>query len=118
LNERINFNKFNDLGVVVVDPSTAIVSLLDHFVRSPIATSLLLGTEENQDTIDVEVIDKDLHGLYLRNLRLPSDVIVLGVKRKGQMIISHGYTRLRLGDVVTIVGESDSLEEIKLRFGG
>ena len=117
LHERINFNRFHDLGVIVVDPATAMVSLLDHFVRSPIAASLLLGTEEHQDTIDVEVMDKDLHGVYLRNLRLPSDVIVLGVKRKGQMIISHGYTRLRLKDVVTIVGEEDSIEEIKLRFG-
>ena len=117
LHDRINFNRFHELGVIVVEPATAIVSLLDHFVRSPLAASLLLGTEDHQDTIDVEVMDKDLHGVYLRNLRLPSDVIVLGVKRKGQMIISHGYTRLRLKDVVTIVGEEDSIEEIKLRFG-
>ncbi|RLD23531.1 MAG: potassium transporter TrkA [Bacteroidetes bacterium] len=117
LHDRINFNRFHDLGVIVVEPATAIVSLLDHFVRSPLAASLLLGTEDHQDTIDIEVMDKDLHGVYLRNLRLPSDVIVLGIKRKGQMIISHGYTRLRLRDVVTIVGEEDSLEEIKLRFG-
>jgi len=117
LHDRKNFSRFHELGVIVVEPATAIVSLLDHFVRSPIAASLLLGTEEHQDTIDVEVMDKDLHGVYLRNLRLPSDVIVLSVKRKNQMIISHGYTRLRLGDVVTIVGEVDSLEEIKLRFG-
>lgn len=117
LHDRKNFSRFHDLGVIVVDPATAIVSLLDHFVRSPIAASLLLGAEEHQDTIDVEVQDKDLHGIYLRNLRLPSDVIVLSVMRKNQMIISHGYTRLRLGDVVTIVGEEASLEKIKLRFG-
>jgi Trk K+ transport system NAD-binding subunit/Kef-type K+ transport system membrane component KefB len=116
LHDRVNFNKFHELGVIVVEPATAIVSLLDHFVRSPIAASLLLGREDHQDTIDVEVQDKDLHGIYLRNLRLPSDVIVLSVKRKNQMIISHGYTRLRLGDIVTIVGEEESLEEIKLRF--
>lgn len=117
LHNRNNFNRFHELGVIVVDPATAMVSLLDHFVRSPIAASLLLGTEDHQDTIDVEVMDKDLHGIYLRNLRLPSDVIILSVMRKNQMIISHGYTRLRLGDIVTIVGEEDSLEEIKLRFG-
>jgi len=117
LHDRINFNRFHELGVVIVEPATAIVSLLDHFVRSPIAASLLLGTEEHQDTIDLEVQDKDLHGMYLRNLRLPADVIVLSVKRKNQMIISHGYTRLRLGDVVTIVGSEESLEKIKLRFG-
>jgi len=32
------------------------------------------------------------------------------------MIISHGYTRLRLGDVVTMVGSVESLDNISLRF--
>ena len=36
---RIFLNKFNSLGVRVIDPSLAMVNLLDHFVRSPNATS-------------------------------------------------------------------------------
>jgi len=45
-------------------------------------------------------------------------VIVLSVARKGQMIISHGYTRLRMGDEVTIVGSPKSLESVRLKFDG
>ena len=41
LNHRQNYDKFLALDAKIVDPSTAIVSLLDHFVRSPQATSLL-----------------------------------------------------------------------------
>jgi len=118
LHDRKNFNRFHELGALVVEPATAIVSLLDHVVRSPNAASLLLGTEEHQDTIDVEVLEKDLHGIYLRDLRLPSDVIVLSVRRGNNLIISHGYTRLRRRDIVTVVGSKHSLDEIKLRFGG
>ena len=116
LNERDNFEKFHKLGALIIEPATAMVSLLDHFVRSPNATSLLLGMDEGQDTLDIEIRNKDIHGLHLRDLRLPQDVIVLSVKRKGQMIISHGYTRLRLGDIMTMVGSEDSLEEIKIKF--
>jgi len=117
LNHRENFEKFHKLGALIVEPSTAMVSLLDHFVRSPQATSLLLGMQKDQDTRDVEVLNPNLHGLFLRDLRLPPDVIILSIKRSGQMIISHGYTRLRLGDIVTLVGSIESLNNVSLRFG-
>lgn len=116
LNKRENFEKFHKLGALIIEPSTAIVSLLDHFVRSPNATSLLLGMDEGQDSMDIEIKNIDIQGLRIRELRLPTDVIILSIKRKGQLLISHGYTRLRLGDVLTFVGKEDSLEELKFKF--
>jgi len=118
LNHRFNFNRFHQLGVLIVDPSTAIVSLLDHFVRSPQAATLLLGMQDDQDSRDVEVINQDMHSLRLRNLRLPSDVIVLSIKRRGNFIITHGYTRLRRGDTLTLVGSKESLNLVALKFEG
>lgn len=116
LNHRYNFEKFHKLDCLIVDPATAMVSLMDHLVRSPQAATLLLGMQENQDTMDVEVQNPNLRGLALRDLRLPSDVIVLSVNRGGQSIITHGYTRMRLGDTLTVVGSNKSLEEVSLRF--
>lgn len=116
LNKRENFEKFHKLGALIIEPSTAIVSLLDHFVRSPNATSLLLGMDEGQDSMDIEVKNIDMQGLRVRELRLPTDVIILSIKRKGQLLISHGYTQLRLGDVLTFVGSEESLEELKFKF--
>jgi len=116
LNERKNLDHFHKLGAKVVDPSTAIVSLLDQFVRSPTTTSLLLGMEEGQGTAEIEVSDPQLHGTFLRDLRLPPDTIILSIKRGQQTIISHGYTRLRLHDLVNLVGSTESLEVVRLRF--
>jgi Trk K+ transport system NAD-binding subunit len=109
-------DKFNELGVRIMDPSSAMINLLDHFVRSPNATSILLGLDTSQDSIDVEVRNRDIHGMTLRDLRFPTDVIVLSVVRKGQGIISHGYTRLRLGDIVTLVGTIQSLENVRFKL--
>jgi len=116
LNNRKNYNQFIALGALIVDPSTAIVSLMDHFVRSPQATSLLLGMEKDQDTRDIRLSNPALHGLALRDLRLPSDIIILSISRNGQSIISHGYTRLRVDDIVTVVGSVDSLKEVQFKF--
>ena len=117
INNLYNMKKFHDLGAIVVNPGTAMVGLLDHMVRSPQATSLLLGMQKEQDTLDVEVQNPNLVGLPLRDLRLPSDIIILSVRRKGQTIISHGYTRLRKGDWVTMVGSNESLRKMNLMFG-
>jgi Trk K+ transport system NAD-binding subunit/Kef-type K+ transport system membrane component KefB len=116
LNERNYLEKFHKLGTLIIDPATAMVSLLDHFVRSPNATSLLLGMDDGQDSIDIEIRNKDIHGIRLRDLRLPPDVLVLSVKRKGQLLVSHGYTRLRLGDIITLVGADFSLQKLKYKF--
>ena len=116
LNNRENFEMFHKLGALIIEPTTAMVSLLDHFVRSPNAASLLLGMDEGQDTLDIEIKNRDIHGLRIRELRLPTDLIVLSIKRKGQFLITHGYTRLRIGDEITLVGSHKSLEAIKFKF--
>jgi len=116
LNKRKNFEKFHQLGSLIIEPATAIVGLLDHFVRSPNAASLLLGMDEGQDTMDLEIRNKDLHGLRLRDLRFPPDVLVLSIKRGEKTFYSHGYTRLRIGDVITLVGSEDSLERVKFKM--
>lgn len=116
LSDRKNLKSFYELGALVIDPSTAFVNLLQHFVRSPLATSLLMGMEPDKDTLDVTVEDESLFGVALRNLRLPVDVLILSVKRNGSIIITHGYTRLRKGDVVTVVGSVESLEKVALQF--
>jgi Kef-type K+ transport system membrane component KefB/Trk K+ transport system NAD-binding subunit len=118
LNDRTNFERFHALGALIVDPATAMVGLLEQFVRSPSAASLLLGMEEGQDIMDVELRNPALHGVALRELQLPLDTLVLSVHRKGHTIISHGYTQLEMGDRVTIVGKSSSLEEVSLRLDG
>jgi Kef-type K+ transport system membrane component KefB/Trk K+ transport system NAD-binding subunit len=115
--DRYYYKKFRELGALIVDPSTAMVSLMDHFVRSPNATSILLGMETDQDAVDIEVLDSNIQGLALRDLRLPSDILILSITRHNQMMITHGYTRLRVGDVVTILGSKESIDKVQLQFG-
>jgi Trk K+ transport system NAD-binding subunit len=108
--------RFRALGAVVVEPSTALVNLMDHFVRSPAATSLLLDMEEDQRVTELLVRNPNLHKLALRDLRLPLDVLILAINRNGASVISHGYTMLEIGDHVTVVGKPESLNEVALQF--
>jgi len=108
---------FRELDALVVDPRNAMVSLLEHFVLSPTGTSMLLGLKPEQDMLEIELRDSSLHGLFIRDLKLPLDVLVLAVTRDGKVVITHGYNRLRMGDHLTIVGPPQSLSEALLYFG-
>lgn len=118
LQDRANFDRFNEIFATVVDTGSAFVSLLDQFVRSPVAVSLLLGMEDSQGIEDIDVHNPDLHGMKLWDLALPLDTLVLSVKRNNQVLISHGYMKLKTGDRVTVVGSPKSLKEVILKFGG
>jgi Trk K+ transport system NAD-binding subunit/Kef-type K+ transport system membrane component KefB len=117
INDRSNFDKFHEIGALVIEPTTAMISLLDHYVRSPAATSVILGADEDHDIIDIEVHDPDLHHLALRNLRLPDDTVLLSIKRNDHTLISTDSTLLEIGDFVTLMGSPASLTEVSLRFG-
>ncbi len=110
------YPKFKELNALVVEPSTAMANLLEQFVRAPHATSLLFGMEEGQLTMDIEVLNPELHGKALRDIRLPLGVLVLSISRNHQTILTHGYTRLRLHDVVTVLGSPEQLEQVRIKL--
>jgi Trk K+ transport system NAD-binding subunit/mannitol/fructose-specific phosphotransferase system IIA component (Ntr-type) len=117
LNQRTYFKRFHELGALVVEPRTAMVNLLDQFVRSPSAARLLLGMEQGREIIEFELRNADLNGLAIRDLHLPLDLHILSIRRDGQLIVSVGFTRLRVGDWLTAVGSRPSLEQMMLLFG-
>jgi Trk K+ transport system NAD-binding subunit/Kef-type K+ transport system membrane component KefB/mannitol/fructose-specific phosphotransferase system IIA component (Ntr-type) len=116
LNNRNNYPKFQALDVLIVDPGTAIVNLLDHFVRSPSGASLLMGMQTNQRIIDIHVRNPELFGVAIRDLTIPFDTIIMSIRRRGQIIIPHGYTALEAFDLVTVVGSSKNIKQLAFQF--
>jgi len=117
LNDPTWTTKFYDLGAMVVNPTEAMVALLDQFVRAPQSAALFLHHNPNQKIAQITITDKDYHNVLLRDLRLPSEVIILGINRDSQSIVPHGHTKLNLYDEVTLLGDPEVLEEVTLRLG-
>ena len=118
LQDRANFDEFHQLGALAIEPSTAMVNLLDQFVRFPFAATLLLGMDPTEEFMEIEVKNPDLNRVAIRHIHFPSDVLILSIYRQGNRLDSHGYTRLELGDHVAVVGSPDSLAEVEVRFEG
>jgi Trk K+ transport system NAD-binding subunit len=114
--DRKNYESFEKLNALIVDPNTAGVQLLEEYVRNPSATSLLLGLSGSQDIVELGLRNPALNGISLRNLRLPLDVLVLSVRRKGSLLFAQGYTRIYLGDKITVVGSHSSTSQVSRLF--
>ena len=116
LNDLANRERFHKLNVLTVHPGTATVRLLDQFARKPDTASLLMDAESRHRMQELYVRDPNLHGVPLRDLRLPTDTLIVAVHRNNDDIVSHGYTRLRLGDKLTVIGTPESIAELELKF--
>ncbi len=116
LETHTDARRFKELGVTVVAPTAALIALLEHYVRSPQATSILLGLQESRETEDIEVLSDDVHGMALRDLKLPIGILVVSVKRKNQTLLPGGYTRLRKHDVVAVVGSQEQIDLVRTKL--
>ncbi|MCY4465826.1 MAG: cation:proton antiporter [Chloroflexi bacterium] len=110
-------DEFRELGVHVLHPANAMVHLLDHFVRAPQLVTMVFEDDPEHDVIQVTITDPNVDGLHLRELILPDDVLVMAIGRRGHSIVPHGYTNLHLEDELTLIGPTDSLEEVALKLG-
>ena len=117
LNEFSLVEEFRALGVHVLHPASAMVHLLDSFVRAPQLATMVFEDDPDHDVIQVTITDPSVDGLHLRELILPDDVLVMAIVRRGHNIVPHGYTNLHLDDELTLIGSEDSLEEVALKLG-
>jgi len=116
LDKHGDLERFKKINVIVVAPTGALIMLLADFVKSPQATSMLLGMQEKRETADIEVLARDVHNKSLRDLQLPLGVLVLSITRHREVLLPHGYTLIRLHDIVTVVGSLDQIEQIRTKL--
>jgi trk system potassium uptake protein TrkA len=50
----------------------------------------------------------------LRQIEFPGDVLVLAVRRQGELVVPHGDTRLSAGDQITLLGNCECVEISRL----
>ena len=117
LNDLSNSDRFEELKALVVEPASAMINLLDQFVRVPQLATMLLHRDPHHEIKQITVADPDIDGLPLRELRLPPDVRVLGIFRDGHAVVPQGHTVLFRNDEVTLVGEPELLEQLATRWG-
>lgn len=107
-----------NLGVdVVIDPKDIIVStILQHVRRGKIyaAYSLRSGLCE---VLEADVFESfEYAGEALRDVRLPSGVIIGAIVRKGESVQMTGDTVIEVNDRLILFAEADAVKQVEKMF--
>jgi Kef-type K+ transport system membrane component KefB/Trk K+ transport system NAD-binding subunit len=101
------------LKVQVVQPAMAMALALEGALHFPSALSMLTDRSDEFDLAEVPLHNPDFIDQPLRQVHLPGQALVLGVRRRGEgeVIVPHGDTVLRDGDVLMLCGNPKALAE-------
>ena len=118
VNEPVEMARFRQLGVTAMNAAMDRATMLAMMVRNPAAYNLLTRIDDDKEVTEVIVNANGCLGKTLRDLRLPGDVLVLALRRDGELLVPHGNTRLNLHDHLTLAGSIDHVEIARQRFLG
>jgi CPA2 family monovalent cation:H+ antiporter-2 len=104
------------LGVRAVQPALATAMALEGALRFPTTCDMLAEHGDDVEIGEARVRNLRVAGRPLRQVRLPGNALVMGIRRKGEVIVPHGDTAFRLGDVVMLIGSPSDIREAQALF--
>lgn len=111
--DPVHLPEFQSLNVQVFTPAVQRITMITMMARNPHALNLFTSTSDNRDVTEMQLRNRSVSGMRMRELNLPGDSLVLSIRRNGQMIVPRGNTRVEVGDRLTLVGNLDDLSEIR-----
>jgi Trk K+ transport system NAD-binding subunit len=94
-----------------VQPQLAMALALEGALHFPAAFDMLADHTDGVEVREVTLNNPRLDRRPLQRIRLPGDALVLGLRREGEVLVPHGNTTVRQGDVLMLVGHPDELRQ-------
>jgi len=109
--------RFEKLGVTPINPATDQATLLSLVVRNPTMYELLTRTDDARDLCEIAIRNPDYLNKPLKEIEFPNDLLVVAVRKEGELIVPSGDTVLRKGDHLTVLGSEDCVGNTRSLFG-
>ncbi len=103
--------RFEKIGVTTMNAAVDQAALLSILVRNPDAYELLTRTTDDKEVREVVVRNPVYFGSSLNEVNLPGDLLIMALRRDGQLMVPKGDMVLNAGDHLTIVGSLECVEK-------
>ncbi len=113
-NSTSNLSAFTEAGIETMSPIHATAAILENMVLRP-SLFKLMATKSNAEAEhldEIRVTSRKSIGNNLAKLSLRG-CLVVALRRDGNLISPNGATVLRYDDILTLLGDSKSLERAK-----
>jgi trk system potassium uptake protein TrkA len=115
VNNPKNVNIFKKLGVDSTVSSTEyFVNLIEKEIDMSCMRSLL-SIKDSKVSIDEITLQPGSHivNKMIKDLKIPSDCILISIVRDNQVILPNGYTKMQAGDIVIVISKNGTREAVK-----
>lgn len=116
VNSPQHIGQFELLGAATMNAALDRAALLVLLTRNPAMYELLTRTSDSKEVCEVVVCNRQVVAKALHQVNLPGDLLVLALRRQGELLVPHGNTYLEEGDHLTLVGSMEFIEEGKFLF--
>jgi len=97
---------------LIVSPSHVASMVFENAIALPSTVSILVS-ETTTRAVEVTVPgDSKILGKRIRDLQLPLDCVVAAIYRTGKLILPHGDTIMKPGDVVALIGKEEAIGKV------
>jgi len=117
LNDADRMEEFSSSGVKVVSVAHATSSSLLNAVLRPNLFEFLADEPKGYDILEVRMRNVDLAEHGLGQIRLPGNTLVMLIRRDDEIIVPKGSSVVKVGDVLTLAGDEDSVRETAEMLG-
>ena len=109
--------RFDQLGVTTMNAAMDQAVLLGLLARNRAAYELLTRADDDKEVCEVAVYNRRFLDQPLRQVEFPGDLLVLAIRRDGELVVPNGDTRLSAGDQITLVGACSCVEVTREMVG-
>jgi len=109
--------RFEKIGATPLNPATDQAILLGLIIRNPTMYELLTRSDDSRDLCEIAIRNPEYLNRPLKEIDFPGDLLVVAVRKKGELIVPRGDTILRKGDHLTVLGSNDCVGNTKDLFG-
>lgn len=86
-------------------------------MRPHIYELILSGRDvSHRISFEVEHNNEELHGVEISALPYRGDFLLISVRRGDELLVPHGHTRLRMGDVLLCIGSEEDEKHLASLF--
>lgn len=101
------------MNIETLDARGFLANALENLIVRPTIHRAVIDNFETFDVQDILVTGEQADGKQIMHLSFHKDGMVLLVRKGKEIIIPHGDTYLRKGDIVTVFGTETALEETR-----
>ena len=102
---------------LALNPERILANEIRNILETPAALAINLFADGKISLFEVKITaDSDYVNASLRDIHLPTGILIAMIFRSGTMIIPHGGDMLKPGDNVYFVGKSDAVSALRGNF--